>query len=262
MAAPHRRRSSPRPGRRPSFKRLPALLETRDVRILAPAYGEYARVFAAAGIVVREVAAVSGLAGAGLAIIVNPNNPDGRLLPPAALSDVIAQVGTLVLDEAFADVLAPEAGFVPHLPATGAIVLRSFGKFYGLAGLRLGFALGEAHFAARLRDALGPWAVSGPAIAAGIAALSDETWAPNARATLRASAARLDAMLAAAGLDILGGTPLFRLARHARAQALFFALARAGILVRPFAHDPGWLRFGLPGDADAWERLAAVLSRF
>jgi len=139
------------------------------------------------------------------------------------------------------------------------VVLRSFGKFYGLAGLRLGFVVARPALARRLRDTLGEWPLSAPALAAGLVAYSDTAWANATRASLSDDAARLDALLAGAGFEIIGGTSLFRLARVANAPARFEALARAGILTRPFDHDAGLLRFGLPGfDAD-WARLAAAL---
>jgi cobalamin biosynthetic protein CobC len=141
-------------------------------------------------------------------------------------------------------------------------VLRSFGKFHGLAGLRLGFALAAPELAARLRAGLGPWAVSGPAIAAGQAALSDPAWATAMRGTLARDAARLDGMLTAAKLELVGGTSLFRLVRTRAAAALFDRLGAAGLLVRRFEEQPTWLRFGLPGEEAAWRRLAAALAGF
>ena len=156
----------------------------------------------------------------------------------------------LVIDESFADAV-PEACLRP-LPA-GVVVLRSFGKFYGLPGLRLGFALAAPETAARLRRALGPWPVSGPALAAGTAALADLAWRKAARARLREAAQRLDGILAALGCAPAGGTPLFRLVRAP--GGLFERLGGRGIYVRRFADRPALLRFGLPGTDEA--RLAA-----
>jgi cobalamin biosynthetic protein CobC len=130
---------------------------------------------------------------------------------------------------------------------------------YGLAGLRLGFAIGSPLIAAPLRSAMGPWAVSGPAIEIGRLALMDETWRAEAVRRLCEAAGRLDELLRSAGFAIVGGTPLFRLAANRDAAAWFERLARAGILTRPFHAKPGWLRFGLPGAPAEWERLEAVL---
>ena len=152
-----------------------------------------------------------------------------------------------------------EESLAPTLPASGAVVLRSFGKAYGLAGLRLGFALASPDIVPSLRGALGPWPVSGPAIAIGIRALADSDWLEAMRARLGKERARLDALLHGADWRIIGGTRLFRLAAHADARAAFERLLAAGILARPFADAPDWLRFGIPGDENAWERLATAL---
>ncbi|WP_158811044.1 threonine-phosphate decarboxylase CobD [Beijerinckia sp. L45] len=250
------------PGTQAIIQRLPALFAGRDIRILGRTYGEYARVFAAAGAAVQVVAALGDLAGADVAVVVNPNNPDGRLVDPAALVALSTEVGALVVDEAFVDALPPGHSVVPHLPAARMLGLRSFGKFYGLAGLRLGFAVARLDLAAVLRDTLGPWAVSGPALEIGARALADTAWVQASRTRLVAEAARLDALLAGAGMTLIGGTPLFRLAASAQAASLFDALARAGILTRPFADNPTWLRFGLPESEDAWVRLDRVLAAF
>ena len=141
------------------------------------------------------------------------------------------------------------------------MVLRSFGKFFGLAGLRLGFALAAPPLAARLAAQLGPWAVSGPALAVGT-----KRWpirpGSRARQRLRKRRQRLDAILTAAGLDIVGGTSLFRLVRTAAAEALFPHLGRAGILVRAFPDHADWLRFGLPANERQWRRLQIAMASF
>ncbi|MBT9292821.1 threonine-phosphate decarboxylase CobD [Prosthecodimorpha staleyi] len=255
------------PGTQALIQRLPDLLPGPDVRVLGFTYQEHEAVWRRAGRRVERVAEAPALVGADVAVIVNPNNPDGRLIAPAALAEiaraVVAAGGTLVVDEAFMDVIRPEpgsfpAGLLPLRPA-GTLVLRSFGKAYGLAGLRLGFALGDAALVTRLGAALGPWAVPGPALEIGARALADRAWLEVATARLEADAARLDRLLVGAGCTIVGGTPLFRLARHDDAANLHHRLAQAGILTRAFA-EPTWLRFGLPGSEAAWTRLAAALA--
>jgi cobalamin biosynthetic protein CobC len=196
---------------------------------------------------------------ADLRVIVNPNNPDGRALSPdqvAGLTD-----GPLLVDEAFVEV-DPRLSVASMVGAPGhrrLIVLRSFGKFYGLAGVRLGFLVAEPALAARVRQAIGDWPVSGLAIAAGLAAYADPAWATDTRRRLIADAARLDALLDQAGFEIVGGTSLFRLTRADDAPRRFEVLARAGILTRPFAWDETLLRFGLPGPQADWLRLADAL---
>jgi cobalamin biosynthetic protein CobC len=164
----------------------------------------------------------------------------------------------LIVDEAFADFDGRES-LAPALPLSGAVVLRSFGKTYGLAGLRLGFALASPDVVQPLRAALGPWPVSGPAIAIGVRALADSDWLEATRARLGKEQARLDALLHSTGWRIIGGTRLFRLAAHADAPGVFQRLLAAGILTRPFVDAPDRLRFGIPGDETAWERLATAL---
>ena len=141
----------------------------------------------------------------------------------------------------------------PRLPAN-TIVLRSFGKAWGLAGVRLGFAIAERGLAARLRDELGPWAVSGPALEIGRRALADTAWLDKARQRLDSDGRRLDALLTGAGFTLLGGTPLFRLAAHDRAGEIADRLGQAGIHVRRFPREPNWIRFGLPGRDEAFAR--------
>jgi cobalamin biosynthesis protein CobC len=238
-----------------------ALAQRGRAAVLAPTYAEHARIAALAGHQVREAATLADLGGADLAIVVNPNNPDGRLMARQellALADALAP-GLLVVDEAFMDVAPAGASLAPDAGRPNLVVLRSFGKFFGLAGVRLGFALAAPPLAACLRAALGPWAVSGPALVVGTVALADTAWIAATRARLAAAARRLDDLLVAAGLDPVGGITLFRLVRTPHAGAVFDRLGRAGIFVRRFAEQPEWLRFGLPGDEVAWQRIAAAL---
>jgi cobalamin biosynthetic protein CobC len=241
-----------------------ALVPAGRAAVLGPTYAEHARVARLVGQRTAEVTEFDGLWGADLAVVVNPNNPDGRITgkdPLLALADEKRRrSGLLVVDEAFADVGPAGLSLGPEVGRGHIVVLRSFGKFYGLAGLRLGFALAAPELVARLRATLGPWAVAGPAIAAGQAALSDAAWAEAMRAALAREAARLDRMLAGAGLEIAGGTSLFRLARTPAAARLFDHLGRAGILVRRFMDQPAWLRIGLPGNEAEWERLNSALA--
>jgi cobalamin biosynthesis protein CobC len=243
-----------------------ALVPAGRAAVLGPTYAEHASVAMLVGHQTKEATDIDDLKDADLAVVVNPNNPDGRVVSKHALlvlaDEKRRRGGLLVVDEAFMDVGPAGLSLGPEVGRGHIVVLRSFGKFYGLAGLRLGFALAAPELAARLRATLGPWAVAGPAIAAGQAALSDAAWAEAMRDRLARDAARLDRRLAGAKLEIVGGTSLFRLARTPAAGALFDHLGRAGILVRRFAEQPAWLRFGLPGIEEAWQRLAAALAGF
>lgn len=251
------------PGTQAIIQVLPTLVPPGAVQVLGPTYGEHAASWRRAGHDVSEVRDVAALGGAGVraVVVVNPNNPTGRVVPGGVLRDLAARLegGLLVVDEAFADVADDDVSVVPQVPP-GTVVLRSFGKMYGLAGLRLGFAVAEGGMSARLTEALGPWPVSGPALAAGAAALDDDAWLAGARERLKRDAVRLDRLLVASGATVVGGTTLFRLVDHPDAARVAARLGEAGILVRAFAYAPTWLRFGLPRGEDAWRRLETVLS--
>lgn len=251
------------PGTQILLPNVAALAPPQYAAVMSPTYSEHARAARLAGHAVSEVVEIEQLVDVDLAIVVNPNNPDGRLVDRSVLLAIAemlrARGGLLVVDEAFMDVGPSAASLAGEVGRGNIVVLRSFGKFYGLAGVRLGFALAAPEIATRITAWLGPWAVSGPAIAIGEAALNDVTWAQATQVSLAHSALRLDALLAAAGLDIVGGTSLFRLVRTSAAAELFDRLGRAGILVRRFDQQPQWLRFGLPGHEEAWARLGSAL---
>jgi cobalamin biosynthetic protein CobC len=206
-----------------------------------------------------EIVAVSDTADTScdVAILANPNNPDGRQIGRAELVAAAANPGWLVVDEAFAD--ADPIDSLAPLALPNVIVLRSFGKFYGLPGLRLGFVIAAPEVATKLRRLVGDWPVATPVIRTATAAYRDTDWQARQRRFLDSAAAPLDPMLLAAKFTIAGGTVLFRLARHAAADTQFLSLAAAGILVRPFAAGSGLLRFGLPDGRSQWRRLASAL---
>ncbi len=244
-------------------------LVARKVRaaVLSPTYAEHARAARLAGFEVTETADLDRLADAELAVIVNPNNPTGRIVPRAdllALAAIMrARGGLLVVDEAFMDV--SEASSVADAVDSGGLaVLRSFGKFYGMAGLRLGFVISHPETIIRIENRLGPWAVSGPALHVANEALGDVRWQQAMRLRLKEEAARLDALLGTAGVAVAGGTSLFRFVRDPRAQQIFRHLGERGILTRQFEERPEDLRIGLPrandlpGESD-WARLEEAL---
>lgn len=230
-------------------------------RYATPCYRTHGDIYPAG----RPVSLGEGAAGEGeILLLANPNNPDGRLLTPAQLETMLAHVeaanGWLVIDEAFVDVhpgfsLASRIGEGRRL-----LIFRSFGKFFGLAGVRLGFLLGLSEIVTRFRTRLGSWPVSAAALAIGRAAYADTAWIDATRPKVDAQAATLDALLRRHGLEPTGACPLFRLVACADAAALFDRLARAAILTRPFADQPHWLRFGLPKDATEMDRLDRALA--
>ena len=255
----------PVPGTQSVIQLLPRLVAPgRRAAVVSPTYGEYARVLENAGVAVDRIAGLDAVGAAhGLVVVVNPNNPDGRLFSREALLDLHRRVagsgGLLVVDEAFGD-MRPDAAVAPlagdDMP--GLVVFRSFGKFFGLAGLRLGFVIGETSLIDRIEDGLGPWAVSGPALTIAAGLMSSDTAA--IRRSIEARKAALDAVLAGAGLAVVGGTGLFSLVDHADAAGLHEGLCRHHVLVRPFDYDARWLRFGLAPDAASDARLAAALA--
>jgi len=256
----------PAPGTQILLPVIAALLPPGRAMVLGPTYGEYARVALMAGHSVEEVSMLEQLAEADLAIVVNPNNPDGRVVTKQALRALAEALGRrdalLVVDETFMDVLAEDASLAAEVVGGNIVVLRSIGKFFGLPGLRLGFAIAPPAITARLSAWLGPWAVSGPAISVGEIALADHAWIETTRGCLARLAARLDDLLACSQLQVIGGTSLFRLVRTTHASDLFHHLGEAGILVRSFDAQRTWLRFGLPGDESAWARLHEALTNF
>jgi cobalamin biosynthetic protein CobC len=251
------------PGTQALLPLVAGLVPPGRAAILSPTYAEHVRAAALAGHHATEVTAFDRLGEARLAVVVNPNNPDGRILARSALLNLADALqrskGILVVDEAFADVVPPDVSLADAARAN-VVMLRSFGKFFGLAGLRLGFALAAPDLARCLRALLGPWAVSGPALHVGAIALADESWRTATRARLAEAAQRLDRLLARAALEIVGGTSLYRLTQCRRSGDLFRHLGHAGILVRRFADDPSRLRWGLPKTPDDWQRLSAALA--
>ncbi|HXN69878.1 MAG TPA: threonine-phosphate decarboxylase CobD [Bradyrhizobium sp.] len=256
----------PAPGTQILLPLVAGLVRRGRAAILTPTYNEHARAARLAGHSVIETRELATLGDADLAIVTNPNSPDGRLIDRETLLALAAKLrvhgGVLVVDEAFMDVEPRGFSLAGDVGRGNLIVLRSFGKFFGLAGIRLGFALLDQPSAARLGAMLGPWAVSGPALAIGAAALADTAWIEQTRHWLVLASGRLDAILIGAGLGIPGGTALFRLVRTPAANSLFHHLGRAGILVRNFPDNATWLRFGLPAGEQEWQRLQIAMAAF
>jgi cobalamin biosynthetic protein CobC len=256
----------PAPGTQILLPLVAGLVRPGRAAILSPTYNEHARAARLAGHSVIDTRESAALGDADLAIVTNPNSPDGGHIDREALLALAARLrtrgGVLVVDEAFMDVGPPGFSLAGDVGCGNLIVLRSFGKFFGLAGMRLGFALLDRPSAVRLAAMLGPWAVSGPALAIGTAALADTAWIEVTRHRLVEASGRLDGILIGAGLGIPGGTALFRLARTPAAPALFHHLGRAGILVRKFPDNTTWLRFGLPASEEEWQRLQIAVDAF
>lgn len=253
----------PLAGAQAAIQLIPRLGRIGTASVLAPTYNEHAASLRSQGWQVREERRLDALRGADLAVVVNPNNPDGRVHSPDDLTALSYEVGLLVVDESFADPtpamsLAARAG---QASPGRLVVLRSFGKFYGLAGVRLGFALGPAELVRDLAELAGPWAVSGPAMAIGAIALRDARWAEATRARLARDARRLDTLASQSGWNLAGGTTLFRLFETPAAGAAQEKLARQRIWSRTFPWSTHLVRLGIPAGEHQWQPLQEAFRR-
>lgn len=233
------------PGASAAIAQLPRLIGKGAVDIATPTYNEHAAAFTAAGWSLDATAPAAQVA-------VHPNNPDGRIWQASELTAPVR-----IIDESFCDVM-PERSLIAEAGKLNTVVLKSMGKFWGLAGLRLGFAIGDPALIGTLKEVLGPWQVSGPALAIGAEALSDYTWADETRARLSTDATQLDTLMEGTEAQVIGGTTLFRLYEVADAKAAQDHLARSHIWSRIFPYAPTWLRLGLP-DTAGMSRLTAAL---
>lgn len=231
-----------------------------EARVLSPTYNEHAAALRASGWRVREVEQLQDLRGADIAVVVNPNNPDGRRHDPSDLAGVFSDVGRLVVDESFADT-DPDVSIASSTGRAGLLVLRSIGKFYGLAGLRLGFVLGCKDDVEKLSQLAGPWPVSGPAIHIGRCALLDAEWAAATTQRLKGDADRLDRVVTRSGWKVAGGTPLFRLYLTEDSRAAQDRLGKVHIWSRIFPWSPHLVRLGLPGSESEWDRVTSAFAR-
>lgn len=254
-------------GSQMAIQLLPRLRRAGKVGVLSPCYAEHAEAWRRSGYIVREVLEQEVeffIDNLDVLVVVNPNNPTGLSLPPARLLDWHARLaqrgGWLVVDEAFMD-NTPQLSLAAHTHLVGLVVLRSFGKFFGLAGVRLGFVLAERKFLKLLAEQVGPWAVSGPTRVLAQTCLQDTEGHARQRIRSDEASERLAALLARYGFNPQGGCALFQWLITDQAQALHEFMARRGILLRLFTHNSS-LRFGLPADAAEEARLEQALQAF
>ena len=254
-------------GSQMAIQLLPRLRRAGKVGVLSPCYAEHAEAWRRSGYIVREVLEQEVeffLDSLDVLVVVNPNNPTGLSLTPARLLDWHARLaqrgGWLVVDEAFMD-NTPQLSLAPHTHQIGLIVLRSFGKFFGLAGVRLGFVLAERKLLRLLAEQVGPWAVSGPTRVLGQACLQDTEAHTRQRIRSDEASERLALLLERYGFKPHGGCALFQWLITEHAPALHEFMARRGILLRIFTHNSS-LRFGLPANAAEEARLEQALQAF
>ncbi|MDF1724238.1 MAG: threonine-phosphate decarboxylase CobD [Alcanivorax sp.] len=264
LAVPAGAACLPVPGSQAALQLLPRLRKTARVGVPSPGYREHALAWQRAGheVVPLSVEQIDGaLPDLDVLVCINPNNPTGHLYPQDTLlrwhQQLAAKGGWLVVDEAFLEASDGES-LAARCDQPGLIVLRSLGKFFGLAGLRAGVMVGPAAVCEALADLLGPWAMSHPARWVMARAVQDRDWQQRQRECLRQARLRLDGLLSAAGLLPQGDSDLFALCVHDEAEAIRDGLARQAILVRHF-EQPGALRFGLPGNESEEQRLLLAL---
>lgn len=257
-------RMLPVAGTQTAIQALPRVRAHARVVVSAPSYAEHAHAWTQAGYAVREVPyerLEQNLDEAEVMVVCNPNNPTGTMVAPELLlawaQRLAARGGWLVVDEAFGDVV-PQASVAHWSGRRGLIVLRSVGKFFGLAGLRLGFVAAEESLLSQLADLIGPWPVSGPAQDIGSAALRDRAWQDAMRVQLQHSGKRLQQLLASHAIHS-SGTALFQWWPQSRPQAYHRHMAEHGIWVRLFVDKACGIRLGLPPDEAGWQRLQRAL---
>lgn len=261
----------PVPGSQAAIQALPRIRTRGKVGVLSPCYAEHAHAWRKSGFLVREVREHEVdyfLDSLSVLVVVNPNNPTGLHLPREQLLEWHARLaergGWLVVDEAFMD-NTPQSSLAAETTRTGLVVLRSFGKFFGLAGVRLGFVLAEPALLKALAHEIGPWAVSGPTRILGQACLLDTAGHALQRQRTEQACDRLIRLLSKHGLTPQGGCALFQWLVTDKAQSLYEFCAQRGVLLRLFVGDSpqtSSLRFGLPCEEADWVRLAQVLSDY
>jgi len=253
------------PGSELLIRLLPTVISAKTIAILSPSYNDHVRVWQAAGRTVIETADPLALAEHVDAIVIcQPNNPDGRVFSSEKLEAAMAWLrpksGWLIVDEAYVD-LAPNLSVAPQIDRGGLIVLRSFGKFFGLAGLRLGGLIAPQSVLSAMRHRLGEWPVSGAALEIGARAYADLEWQDQARQALRKTRLALDGVLAETGFKVTAGTDLFRYVETpGHAHSLWAHLADSGIYARRFDWTQNHLRLGLPKDQNSIARLRTALT--
>lgn len=254
----------PIPGSQAAIQGLPRLFAPGRVGVLAPTYGEHARSWKQAGhevILFPATALLSVVEEVDRVVLVNPNNPTGQFFDRDLLASLalrlFARGGELVVDEAFMDA-TPSASLLTLAERPGVVVLRSLGKFFGLAGARVGFLAAPWALREALRELLGPWTLTGPSRWVAAAALRDGEWQEATRHRLAEEGARLAALLRQGGLPPAGGCALFQWLPTPAARIIQRRLAERAIWIRAF-DDPAGIRFGLPGDPEAWQKLTEGL---
>lgn len=250
-------------GSQAAIQLLPLLRNKSKVAVLSPAYAEHAYHWKKAGHEIIEITSnieeniSANIHQFDVLIIINPNNPTGRLFSKEQLLSwhkALAQRGGwLIIDEAFID-STPENSLSSHPACNGLIILRSIGKFFGLAGIRCGFIIAPEALLNKMNGQLGPWTISNPSRYIASAALQDIDWQKETQRNLQYESDRLTALLSDHHFYPDGKTNLFQWIKSKKAQQIHQQLAQKGILTRLFK-QPFSLRFGLPKNDQQWHYL-------
>lgn len=251
-------------GSQAAIQALPQLRKASVVGLVTPSYAEHAHAWQKAGHIIVSLSANDidlHIHQLDCLVLVNPNNPSACQFSKEqcfAWLDVLQKKkGWLIVDEAFIDCM-PELSLSRYAPLKGLIVLRSIGKFFGLAGIRAGFVLAEADILNQLNELLGPWALSHPTRFVTACALQDKPWQDVARVQLQLDSQRLAHLLGDYQLIPAGSTPLFQWVVVENAEEIHYLLAKQAVFTRLFA-QPASLRFGLPANESEWAHLTSAL---
>ncbi len=255
------------PGSQFFIETLPLLWPTSKVAILSPTYQEYAYQWSRQGHHVLELTQETierDLEQYDVLVVVRPNNPTTEQIDLIQLRDwqqrLAKRGGWLIVDEAFIEPLLAdgEPSLIAPEPLDGLIVLRSVGKFFGLAGIRLGFIWSTPELLAQIEAKQLLWHLSGPTVWAGIHALQDRCWQSRTCEKIRTASTRLQKLLQSKGYNVQNGG-LYCYIPHQQARTIYESLAQRSILVRLF-EQPAALRIGLPAQEADWQRLSTALS--
>ncbi|HAT84790.1 threonine-phosphate decarboxylase CobD [Cohaesibacter gelatinilyticus] len=259
------------PGTQILINSIPHILKPGRCHIAEPTYSEHRGAMELAGVPCSGFTAIDDLLAQNIdqrscVIVVNPNNPDGHTLSSPELLEFSVHLqksnSTLIIDEAFGDI-DPTQSIIPHLSSrSNIVVFRSFGKFFGLAGIRLGFVIGSEEITNKITSFHGPWTASSVALKVGSQALSDLEWHKKERELLTHWSERLQSCLARHGLSVVGGTGLYLLIESEYARRLHMHLAKHHIWSRIFTYQDRWLRLGIPMQDAELKRFVSALDCF
>ncbi len=259
-------------GSQAAIQILPMLRSYSKVGVISPTYAEHEHNWKQRGhdvVQLTEVDVDKHIEQLDVLVVINPNNPTGKEISSKKLlswhQKFSIKGGWLIVDEAFMDA-TPENSLLTAGIKPGLIILRSLGKFFGLAGIRCGFVIADKELLQLIATKLGPWALTGPTRYIAKQALLDKAWQKQVCEDLTNSSARLFHILNEAGLKPTGSNALFQWLSHPDAEHIYEVCAKQGILIRYFEKVitsnttvmPS-LRFGLAGKEEQWQRLTDVL---